>query len=151
MSRKIPLIYLAILLGIVILIIFCGYQYFSRIPKKIKIDESLISEEILQTDYSIQDINKNEKTITCAIQTKYFPEEKYTNYVIGEGQGKKVNCNILLKIDGTYYKLKTLVQGSPEEEIVNLLAIGKNKYLEKDYQILIYDNENQKIYQYSRR
>ena len=143
MNKKIQLIYLAILLGAGILIIFYGYQYFSRVPKKINIDENLISEESLQTDYNIQDIN--------AIQTKYFPKEKYKNYVLGEGEGKKVNCNILLKSDDKYYKLKTLVQGSPEEEIVNLIAIGKNKYFEKDYQILIYDNENERIYQYSRR
>ena len=58
MNKKIQLIYLAILLGAGILIIFYGYQYFSRVPKKININENLISEEALQTDYSVQDINK---------------------------------------------------------------------------------------------
>lgn len=121
------------------------YQYSSMIPKKI--DISIEAEEALEDEVNIESITKNKKSIICKIDEKYFAEEKYNNYVLGEGTGVKIDCSILLKIDNQYYKIRTFYK-SVEDGKIQFVGYVNKKYLSKDYDILLYNNENSKIYRY---
>lgn len=150
--KKVQLTHIAIILIIAIPIIFIAYQKSSIKPQKTNIENIEQTEELPQEDYVIQDISERTKMIKCGIDVSKLPQEEYFNYVSGKGMGAKVNCNIILKINDKYYKLKTILQESAVSITggrINFEAVVKSKYLGKDYEILLYDNETNKLYQYT--
>ena len=143
-----PKAQILIILLILLLIIIGGfsyYQYSSTIPKKININEQI---EKLSEEFKVEDINERKKLITCKINEKYLPEKEYNNYVIGKGTAREVDINIIIKTNGTYYKAKTLQQSKDENGIITLVACVRTRFLLDDYEILLYDNEQQKLYEY---
>ena len=142
---QIELVYILVIMIIGIIFVFIGYQYISIIPKKMNI--SAKTEELLEDEVNIESITRNKKSIICSIDKKYFPEEEYNNYVLGEGKGIKINCSILLKKNNEYYKIKTLFKCEEDDKIVFVGYVDK-KYLLGDYEVLLYNNENSQIYRY---
>ena len=149
--KKINLLYISIALVVVITLVLLIYQYTSCKPKKIEIDENNIEiEELPETDHIMQEINNKILKAICAIETDKFQEKDYYNYVIGRGKGKEVNCSLLLKMDGQYYELKTILEGDTQAPKVNISGCIKSKYLKDNFELLLYDKEKQKIYKYTR-
>lgn len=146
---KIELIHIAIILIIILTLLFLIYQYKSIMPHKISINENIEIEEVSSTDKVVEDINEKKKKIICTLETAKLPEKEYYNYVTGRGKGIEVDCSILLKMDEQYYKIKTLQEDGAEEGKIKLVGIVKNKYLKEEFEILLYDNQKQKIYQYT--
>lgn len=149
--KKVQLFHIVIILVIVIPIVFIIYQKASVRPKEIKIENTEQSERLPEEDFSIKDISEKTKLITCAIDVSKLPKEEFFNYVSGKGTGTKINCCIVLKIKDRYYKLKTILQESAitvTEGKINFEAVVKSKYLGENCEILLYDNENKKVYQY---
>ena len=145
---KIELIHIAIILILLIVLVLIIYQNNSVALHKISISENIEIEEVESTYKVIENINGKVKKIICGIETNKLLEKEYYNYVTGKGKGRDVNCSILLKKDNQYYKIKTL-QGETKEEKTNFEACIKNKYLEEEYEIFLYDKEKQKIYKYT--
>ena len=144
--NKINLLHISIMLLLMIALIFFVYQYISSIPRKIQISEDTEIEELPKTDHAMQDINSKMKKAVCAIETEKLLTEDYYNYVSGKGVGKKANCSILLKMDGEYYEIKTLLEGDVQSSKVNFVGCVKSKYLKEGYELLLYDKEKQKKY-----
>ena len=144
--EKIELFHIIIFLTFFVLVIFFCYQYCAGIPKQCDFTLEVV-EEFPKTDCIIQEINQHKKLMTCAIDSTYLEEKEYRNYIIGNGVGKKVNFNILLKMKDQYYKIKTL-QAKMENEKIYLIGYVKNKYLMEDFEIFLRNNESQKVYQY---
>ena len=142
---KINLIHISILLLIIIISIFTYYQYNSTIPKRVNVKGKM--EELLDDKFDVEKISKNKNIIKCQIDKRYFKEEEYDNYVLGKGKGIKINFNILLEKDGKYYKLKTLFDNESNGKF-NLISCVDNKYLSGDYKVLLYNNDNSRIYKY---
>ena len=145
---KLDFLHISIYLLILIIFIFTYYQYSSTIPKKISIKGKV--EKVLNDKYEIEEISGDKKIIKCQIDKNYFQEEKYKNYVLGEGQGRKINANILLKKGDEYYKLKTLLKDE-DIEYFNLVSCVNDKYLSGDFEVLIYNNDNSNIYIYGEK
>ena len=146
---KIQLIHIVIILFLMLVLIFAIYQNISCAPKKIEISENVETEILPEIDHAIEDTNKRVKKLICAIDVDKLPEKEYYNYVIGRGTGRTVNCSILLKTDGNYYKVKTLQEGEIQGEKINLVGCVKNKYVKENSELLLYDVEKQKIYTYT--
>ena len=157
---KIELIHIAIILFLMLTLIFVIYQNTSCALKKIEISENVETENLPETDHAIEDINTNKrvKKLVCAIDVDKLPEKEYYNYVTGKGTGRTVNCSILLKTDGNYYKVKTLQEETQEGENqkgeikagkINLIGCVKNEYIKENSELLLYDEEKQKIYIYT--
>lgn len=146
--NKINLLHISIILLLMIILAFFLYQYRSSIPKKINISEDIEIEELPKTDQAMQDINNKMKKVICSIETEKLSSEDYYNYVSGKGVGKKANCSILLKMDGEYYEIKTLLEGNVQVSKVNFVGCVKSKYIKEGYELLLYDKEKQKIYTY---
>ena len=145
--EKIELVHIVIVLILVIFAIFGYYQYSSSVPKKANIEISQTQQ--IQRDYfNMEDINNKSKKITCQIDSKYLKEKDYDNYVLGKGKAREIDCYIILKSGDNYYKIKTLHQGNTEDGRVNLVGCIKTKYLVENCEILLYDNENQILYEY---
>ena len=142
---KIDLIHIYIFLFILITLIFSYYQYNSTIPKRVNVKGKM--EELLDDKFDIEKVSKNKDIIKCQIDKRYFKEEEYDNYVLGKGKGIKINFNILLEKDGKYHKLKTLFDNESNGKF-NLISCVDNKYLSGDYKVLLYNNDNSKIYKY---
>ena len=90
-------------------LIFVIYQNTSCAPKKIEISENIETEILPEIDHAIDDTNKRVKKLISAIDVDKLPEKEYYNYVTGKGTGRIVNCSILLKMDGNYYKVKNII------------------------------------------
>ena len=150
---KIQLIHVAIIIFLMLTLIFVIYQNTSCAPKKIEISENIETEILPEIDHAIEDTNKRVKKLICAIDVDKLPEKEYYNYVTGKGTGRIVNCSILLKMDGNYYKVKTLQEETQKGEIqigkINLIGCVKNKYIKENSELLLYDEEKQKIYTYT--
>ena len=147
MLKKIELFHIVIIVFIILGVFFAYYQYSSTVPKKvdIKINET---KELEQSNLQIEDISSKKKKIICKIDEKYLTEKEYTNYVIGKGTAREVDCSIILKVGEQYYKIKTLQQGSTGKKI-NLTGCVRTNYVKENSEILLYDNENQTLYKYS--
>lgn len=144
--EKIELIHIVILLVIIIIFSFTYYQYSASIPKLCNDIQVQLKEE-LEDYYTLQSVDKDKKRVVCAIDSNYLEETEYKNYITGASKGKKVNCSIILRQKDQFYKLKT-IQQKIENGKIYLAGFIKNKYLVEEYEIFLYDNENQRIYQY---
>ena len=146
--NKIEFTHIAIFIIIAIILFFVYYQYNSSVPKEEEIKNIEQTEQLDQENLSIQDITKKKKVITCTINEEEFNEEEYYNYVIGKGKGRIINCSILIKAKENYYKIKTLQRGKTEDGKIILEGIVRNNYLFENCEILLYNNENKKVYNF---
>ena len=146
---KIELIHIAVILVFIIFILFLIYQNKSITPYKTSINEDMEIEELAANEKVVSDINEKKKKITCTLETSKLPEKEYYNYVTGKGKSKDVDCEILVKQDGQYYKIKTIQEGDTKASKINLVGCIKNKKLKEEYEIFLYDKQKQKLYKYT--
>ena len=144
---KVQILIILLILLLIIIGGFSYYQYSSTIPKKTNINTNGQIEK-LSEEFKVEDINERKKLITCKINEKYLQEKEYNNYVIGKGTAREVDINIIVKTKDKYYKAKTLQQSKDENGIITLVACVRTRFLLEDYEILLYDNEQQKLYEY---
>ena len=146
--KNIGLIHIAIILAICTLIIFIYYQY--NATRQIQYDIS-INENAIQTlpkeDCIIENMSDSKVKITCIIDESYLEAEKYNNYVIGPGIGRKINFSILLNKQDNFYKIKTF-SAKQESQKICLVGYIESNDLSDNLEIFLLNNENGNIYQY---
>lgn len=146
--NNIRLVHLVLPISALIIIIFVLWQHNSGTLKMIKVKEEIVLTNLPQTYLQEEIIGNNKDIITCAINLNQIEDKEFLNYVSGEGIGKKVNFDIIVKKDGIYYRIKT-IEGKRDEEKVYLTGYVKTKYLPDNYEILLYNKDSNKIYDYN--
>lgn len=136
---------IAWIISIIGLVLIYRYSFF--IPKKV----DMVVERIIEIDendsINILKVSENKSVITCTINENYIPEEYLNNYIFGTDIGKKIDVSIIVKKDGEFYKLKTLLNNfNYEYEKIFFDAYVPNDYLSKD--IYLYNNDTNELVVY---
>lgn len=132
---------------ILIIVLILIYRYSFFLPKKVDIVIENIVEIEENDSINITKVSEKKSIITCMINEKYISEKYLNNYIFGIDIGKKIDFSVIVKKDGNYYKLKTLLNNfNYEYEKIFFDAYVQNEYLSED--IYLYNNDTNELFVY---
>lgn len=145
--KKIDMHYIVILIVVAVLFICVFYTYNSSTITKFQNNVSEIKQLEANNRFEIIKTKEGSYIINCSLNKSNLEKESFFNYISGKGEGYKINYIILVKIEGEYYKTKT-IKTHENDDSIELSSFVRNKKMNQDSNISLYDVNNQTILEY---